>query len=55
MREPPTLNVGIFRANIEDVYSGVDYKAGSPEAAALITLQTEGFRANSRPGRPTGR
>src|SRR5882757_4553298 len=32
MREPQKLDVVIFRENIEDVYSGVEYRAGSPEA-----------------------
>src|SRR5437667_3214447 len=29
MREPQRLDVVIFRENIEDVYSGVEYRAGS--------------------------
>ncbi len=54
MREPQKLNVVIFRENIEDVYSGVEYKAGSPEADALITFLMERFRANIRPGSAIG-
>src|SRR5437870_3840476 len=54
MREPQKLNVVIFRENIEDVYSGIEYKAGSPEADALITFLTERFGANIRPGSALG-
>ena len=36
MREPQKLNVVIFRENIEDVYSGIEYQARSPEADAII-------------------
>src|SRR5216110_678900 len=36
MREPQKLNVVIFRENIEDVYSGIEYQAGSSEADAVI-------------------
>ncbi|HEV2751449.1 MAG TPA: isocitrate dehydrogenase (NADP(+)) [Gemmatimonadales bacterium] len=54
MREPQKLDVVIFRENIEDVYSGVEYKAGSPEADALIAFLTERFKANIRPGSALG-
>jgi isocitrate dehydrogenase len=54
MREPQKLDVVIFRENIEDVYSGVEYKAGSPEADALISFLTERFKANIRPGSALG-
>jgi len=54
MREPQMLDVVIFRENIEDVYSGVEYKAGSPEADALIGFLTERFKANIRPGSALG-
>ncbi|HKW40509.1 MAG TPA: isocitrate dehydrogenase (NADP(+)) [Gemmatimonadales bacterium] len=54
MREPQKLDVVIFRENIEDVYSGVEYKAGSPEADALIGFLTERFGAKIRPGSALG-
>jgi len=54
MREPQKLDVVIFRENIEDVYSGVEYKAGSAEADALIAFLTERFKANIRPGSALG-
>jgi isocitrate dehydrogenase len=54
MREPQKLDVVIFRENIEDVYSGVEYKAGSLEADALIAFLTDGFGAKIRPGSAIG-
>jgi isocitrate dehydrogenase len=36
MREPGKLNVTIFRENTEDVYAGIEWKAGSPEAKKLL-------------------
>ncbi len=35
---PEKLDVVIFRENTEDVYSGIEYPAGSPEAGKLIEL-----------------
>ncbi len=35
MKEPEKLNVVIFRENVEDVYAGIEWKAGSPEAERL--------------------
>src|SRR4030081_3464917 len=32
MKEPEKLNVVIFRENTEDVYAGIEWKAGSPAA-----------------------
>jgi isocitrate dehydrogenase len=35
MKEPEKLNVVIFRENTEDVYAGIEFAAGSPEAEKL--------------------
>ncbi len=35
LRRPDLVDVVIFRENTEDVYAGVEYKAGSPEAAKV--------------------
>lgn len=35
MKDPAKLDVVIFRENIEDVYAGIEYKAGSAEADKL--------------------
>jgi isocitrate dehydrogenase len=54
MREPHKLDVVIFRENIEDVYSGIEYRAGGPEADAIIAFLAERFGANIRPGSAIG-
>src|SRR5437762_451242 len=54
MREPQRLDVVIFRENIEDVYSGVEYRAGSGEADAVIGFLSERFGAKIRPGSAIG-
>ena len=36
VRHPEKLDVVIFRENTEDVYAGIEWKAGSPEAARVI-------------------
>jgi len=54
MREPHKLDVVIFRENIEDVYSGIEYKAESAEADAVIEFLTERFGATIRPGSAIG-
>ena len=35
MKEPQKLNIVVFRENTEDVYAGIEWKAGSPEAEKL--------------------
>jgi isocitrate dehydrogenase len=42
MKHPEKLNVVIFRENTEDVYAGIEWKAGSPEAQKLRSfIKTE--------------
>ena len=36
VKEPGKLDVVIFRENTEDVYAGIEWKQGSPEAARVI-------------------
>src|ERR1700689_527383 len=36
VRHPERMNVVIFRENTEDVYAGIEWKAGTPEAKQLI-------------------
>jgi isocitrate dehydrogenase len=38
VKEPGRLNVVIFRENTEDVYAGIEWKSGSPEAEKLISF-----------------
>jgi len=54
MREPQKLDVVIFRENIEDVYSGIEYKAESPEANEIAAFLAERFGAKIRPGSALG-
>jgi isocitrate dehydrogenase len=48
MKEPEKLNVVIFRENTEDVYAGIEWKAGSPEAEALIAFIHDKFGKDIR-------
>src|SRR2546426_1082947 len=54
LREPKKLDVVIFRENMEDVYPGIEYRAGSPEADAVIGFLSERFAAKIRPGSAIG-
>ena len=41
MRSPEKMNITIFRENTEDVYSGIEWEAGSEGAEALIKFMRE--------------
>ncbi|MEK7732735.1 MAG: isocitrate/isopropylmalate family dehydrogenase, partial [Planctomycetota bacterium] len=43
VKSPEKLNVVIFRENTEDVYAGIEYKQGSPEAKKLIAFLESEF------------
>jgi isocitrate dehydrogenase len=49
MRRPEKLDVVIFRENIEDLYAGIEYPAGSAEAEKLRTFLATNFGAKIRP------
>ncbi|MFO0751115.1 MAG: isocitrate dehydrogenase (NADP(+)) [Myxococcota bacterium] len=53
MKEPGRLDITIFRENTEDVYSGVEFKAGSDEAEKLIEV-LKGMGKTVRPGSGIG-
>jgi isocitrate dehydrogenase len=38
VREPQRMNVVIFRENTEDVYAGIEWRSGTPEAAKFISF-----------------
>jgi isocitrate dehydrogenase len=48
MKEPEKLNVVIFRENTEDVYAGIEWKAGSPEAEEIGQYLRTKFKADIR-------
>jgi isocitrate dehydrogenase len=54
VREPQRLDVVIFRENTEDVYAGIEYAAGSPEAERLREFVEREFGARIRPGSAIG-
>jgi len=54
MKAPEKLNVVIFRENVEDVYSGIEFKAGSPEAAKLREFIQSEFKKKIREGSAIG-
>src|ERR1051325_3937367 len=48
MKEPEKVNVVIFRENTEDVYAGIEYKAGTPEANKLRDFIAKEFKGDMR-------
>jgi isocitrate dehydrogenase len=49
LRHPEQVDVVIFRENTEDVYAGVEYKAGTPEAARVEKFLKEEMGAKFFP------
>jgi isocitrate dehydrogenase len=48
MKEPEKLNVVIFRENTEDVYAGIEWKAGSKEAEEIGELLRTKYKKDVR-------
>ncbi|MBZ5503447.1 MAG: NADP-dependent isocitrate dehydrogenase [Acidobacteriia bacterium] len=49
VRNPERMNIVIFRENTEDVYAGIEWKCGTPEAKKLIDfLNNEMLRGTSK-------
>ncbi|HEX8725256.1 MAG TPA: isocitrate dehydrogenase (NADP(+)) [Gemmatimonadaceae bacterium] len=48
MKQPGLLNIVVFRENTEDVYAGIEWKAGSPEADRLIGFINKEFGKDIR-------
>lgn len=48
VKHPEKLNMIIFRENTEDVYSGIEWQSGSPEAKKLIAFLKGELKANLR-------
>ena len=54
VKEPEKLDVVIFRENTEDVYSGVEFASGTPEAEKLIAVLRDELGKTVRPGSGVG-
>jgi isocitrate dehydrogenase len=54
MREPQKLNIVVFRENTEDVYAGIEWKAGSPEAQKVRDFLVSNFDVEIREGSALG-
>jgi len=48
VREPQKMNIIIFRENTEDVYAGIEYKSGTPEAGKVRDFLMRELKANIR-------
>jgi isocitrate dehydrogenase len=54
VRAPEKINMVIVRENIEDVYAGIEWQAGSPEADKLIEFIGKELGKTIRPGSGVG-
>jgi isocitrate dehydrogenase len=54
MKHPEKLDIVIFRENVEDVYSGIEFKAGTPEANKLRDFIQKEFNKKIREGSAIG-
>src|SRR6188508_1336512 len=43
VKHPEKVDVVIFRENTEDIYAGIEYKAGTPEAAKVLAFFEKEF------------
>src|ERR1700730_12794471 len=48
VKEPEKVDVVIFRENTEDVYAGIEWKAGSPEAEKVAAFLRKEFKSEIR-------
>src|SRR5438874_13667166 len=48
VKEPEKVDVVIFRENTEDVYAGIERKAGSPEAEKIAAYLRKEFKSEIR-------
>ena len=54
LRQPELVDVVIFRENTEDVYAGIEYASGTPEAAKLEAFLENELGAHLPPGAGIG-
>ncbi len=48
VKHPEKVDIVIFRENTEDVYSGVEFKEGSPDAARLISFLNDDLLSKTK-------
>ena len=48
VKEPEKVDIVIFRENTEDVYAGIEWKAGSPEAEKVAAFLRKEFKSDIR-------
>ena len=48
VREPEKVDITIFRENTEDLYSGIEFQAGSPDAMKFLDYFKQGIPKNGR-------
>src|SRR5579862_6356014 len=54
VKHPERMNLVIFRENTEDVYAGIEWRSGTPEAKRLIDFVNKEFKWNIRPDSGVG-
>ena len=54
VKDPDAVNMVIFRENTEDLYAGIEWDAGTPEAAKMIALIKELTGRDVRPDSAIG-
>ncbi len=54
LKEPEKINMVVFRENTEDVYAGLEWPAGSPEARRLIDFLNRELGCGLKPGAAIG-
>jgi len=54
VKSPQDVNLVIFRENTEDVYAGLEWKKGTPEAKKLISFLNKTLKARVRPDSGVG-
>ena len=54
VKHPERVDMVVFRENTEDVYAGIEYAAGTPEAARLIAFLRDGMKADVDPAAGVG-
>lgn len=54
VKNPQDVNLVIFRENTEDVYAGLEWKKGTPEAKKLISFLGKSLKAKVRPDSGVG-